>query len=467
MNKATVVIPAKDEGGTIAEVVRAAKKARWVDEVIIVDGHSTDDTVKEAKLVGAKIVTQSKKLYPGKGIAMHDGFMAASNDIIAFVDADIVNIGPNMLEQLIEPILNDEADFVKGTFERAAGRVTELVAKPLLNMFFPEVAVFSQPLSGEIAGKRWVFERAKFEENWGVDVGLLIDAVRAGARVKEIHIGFKDHIMKPLLDLREMAHQVAETIIKRAEKQNAIKDIVWVSPPRYMITHHKAVKIKPKLRLAVFDFDGTLIDGRIIDRLAEKFGFTEELETIRKKVPSGHKQSMEIAKLLKGLKIQDLLNTAKEMPLMPGTKKVLRELKNKGCFIGIISDSYRRAIEAKMNGLPVDYIIANELDVQDGIFMGSIRMPFGWTKKDGCLKHSVCKLAAMKRLAEEVGVEMSEISAIGNGDVDTCMIEAAGFGIAFNPNSVGPIEVADVVIKGKHLGKILEHLRRHFDMKIL
>ena len=459
--KATVVIPAKDEGGTIAEVVHAAKQARWVDKVIVVDGHSTDNTVEEARRAGARVITQSKRRYPGKGVAMRDGFEAALTDIVVFVDADIVNIGPQMLEQLIEPIVKGEADFVKGMFERTAGRVTELVAKPLLQMFFPEAAGFSQPLSGEIAGRRWVFEHVKFEENWGVDVGILIDAVRSGARVKEVHIGFKGHLMKPLFDLKEMAQQVAETIIKRAAKQDVIKDLAWISPPRHWIAHHgPAEKVKkPKAKLVAFDFDGTLVDGRVIDVMAQKFNFTEELERVRKAMPSGHKQSSEIAKLLKGIKLHDMLRIVKEMPLMPGAEEVLQELKSKGCYIGIISDSYRRAVEARMNGLPVDFIVANELDVRDGVFTGGVHMPFGWVEKEGCLKHSVCKLTALRRLAEGAGADMEEIVAVGNGDVDTCMVEAAGLGIAFNPNSVRLVEAADVVIKEKDLRRILEHAR--------
>jgi len=129
---------------------------------------------------------QSRRGYPAKGITMRDGLREARNAVIAYVDADIVNIGPEKIEQLIEPVKKDEADFIKGTFERAEGRVTELVAKPLLKMFFPELASFSQPLSGEIAAKRWVFEQIRFEENWGVDVGILIGVVRLGVRVREV-----------------------------------------------------------------------------------------------------------------------------------------------------------------------------------------------------------------------------------------------------------------------------------------
>ena len=462
--KVTVIIPAKDEGATIAEVVRAAKQARLVDKVIVVDGHSTDNTVEEARRAGARVITQSKRCYPGKGVAMRDGFEVALTDIIAFIDADIVNIDPKMLEQLIEPIIKDEADFVKGTFERAGGRVTELVARPLLQMFFPEAAGFSQPLSGEIAGKRWVFERVKFEANWGVDIGILIDAVRSGARVKEVHIGFKDHLMKPLSDLREMAQQVAETIIKRAAKRDVIKGLAWISPPRYRITHHEpATKVKtPAAKLAVFDFDDTLVDGRVIDKIAQKFNLVEELETVRKTTSPGHVQSLKIAKLLKGIKLQDMLQVAKEMSLTPNAEKTLHELKKAGCNVAIVSDSYRRAIEAATSGLPIDFIVANELEVEDGVLTGNLRMPFGWAKKEGCLKHSVCKLTALKRIAEEIGADMKEVVAVGNGDVDTCMIEAAGLGIAFNPTSVRLIEIADVVIKEKDLQKVLGHIRQHF-----
>jgi len=205
-----------------------------------------------------------------------------------------------------------------------------------------------------------------------------------------------------------------------------------------------------------------LVDGRVIDKIAQKFNLIEELETVRKTAPPGHVQSLKIAKLLKGTKLQDVLQAAKEMSLMPGAEKTLRELKKVGCNIGIISDSYRRAIEAATGELPIDFIVANELEVEDGVLTGNLRMPFGWAKKEGCLRHSVCKLAALKRFAEELGAEIKEVVAIGDGDVDTCIVEAAGLGIAFNPTSIRLIETADVVIKEKDLQKILEHVRQRF-----
>jgi len=222
----SVIFPTKNRARYVKRSVRAAFKAKNVKEVIIVDGGSTDNTVEAAEKEGARVIIQSKLTYPGKGVAMRDGAYLAEGDIVVFLDIDIKNIGPEFVEKLAEPIMRGEAEFVKGCFERAAGRVTELVAKPLLKMFYPELAKFSQPLSGEIAGLRQVFYKINFEEGWGVDVGLLIDLYKAGVKMVEQHLGYKDHEMKPLHALTDMAYQVAEAILKRAIEDKAV-DKVW------------------------------------------------------------------------------------------------------------------------------------------------------------------------------------------------------------------------------------------------
>ena len=162
------------------------------------------------------MIVQTKLIYPGKGIAMRDGAYMASHDVVVFVDIDIKNFEPSFIEKLTEPVLEGRADFVKGRYKRKAGRVTELVAKPLLRMFYPELAGFKQPLSGEIAGTRKFFYEVEFEPGWGVDVGLLIDAFRLKKRIVEVDLGYREHEMKPLHMLTDMAYQVAEAILKRA-----------------------------------------------------------------------------------------------------------------------------------------------------------------------------------------------------------------------------------------------------------
>jgi len=218
----SLVLPTKNEAKFVKKAIEAAKKAKFVGEVVVVDGGSTDGTPEIARRLGARVVFQSQLRYPGKGVAMRDGFYFAKHDVVAFVDADIKNITPEFIEKLCEPVVKGEADFAKGTFGRKAGRVTELVAKPLLRLFYPELLRFSQPLSGEIAGTRDAFNAVSWEPGWGVDVGILIDVCKAGFRVVEVDLGFKDHDMKPLHLLTEMAYEVAEAILKRAARDGKL-----------------------------------------------------------------------------------------------------------------------------------------------------------------------------------------------------------------------------------------------------
>ncbi|MEZ0290082.1 MAG: glycosyltransferase [Sulfolobales archaeon] len=233
----SLVIPAKNEARFIERVIRVAKRIREIREIIVVDGGSVDKTPEIARRLGAKVVYQSQYRYPGKGIAMRDGFYYSTGEIVVYVDADIKNISEEFLRRLFQPILDGVADFVKGAFARRAGRVTELVAKPLLRLFYPELSKFSQPLSGEIAGLRKAFEVVEWEPGWGVDIGILIDVYRAGLRVVEIDLGFKEHDMKPLEMLTEMAYEVAETIIRRALRDKKIT----VSEAEKLLSEYKKI----------------------------------------------------------------------------------------------------------------------------------------------------------------------------------------------------------------------------------
>jgi len=122
----TVIIPALNEEKTIRQVVHLANNSAHVSEVIVVDDKSMDNTVAEARKEGATVITSTKL---GKGASMRDGILLAKNEIIAFLDADIISYSKDVVELLTEPIVKDKTDFVKSYFTRQAGRVTELVAK--------------------------------------------------------------------------------------------------------------------------------------------------------------------------------------------------------------------------------------------------------------------------------------------------------------------------------------------------
>ena len=209
----SIVIPAYNEEATVAKVVSVARKLSYVDEVIVVDDGSTDRTVEEAENAGATVI--SHIMNEGKGSAIKTGFKYSHGNIVAFIDADVSNFTSEKIDKIIRPILEDRTDITKTKFARESGRVTELTAKPLLGFFFPELS-YEQPLSGQFAGKRSALNKIRFEKDYGVDVGIVLDADVHGIKILEVDIGEICHDMSPLADLNKMANEVVRTIIDRA-----------------------------------------------------------------------------------------------------------------------------------------------------------------------------------------------------------------------------------------------------------
>lgn len=211
--KVTVIIPARNEEKTIQKVVKLVQKSKLVNQIIVVDNNSLDNTAKLAKNAGAYVVHCAQQ---GKGYAMEEGLKHSINDIVVYIDADISNYSKDLILRLSEPILSKKADFVKSMFDRTGGRVTELVAKPMLEILFPEMYKFSQPLSGMIAGRKSFFEQIVFEKDYGVDIGILLDMIHINARIKEVHIGTIKNVSQHWQSLEKMSREVIKAIIKRA-----------------------------------------------------------------------------------------------------------------------------------------------------------------------------------------------------------------------------------------------------------
>ena len=212
MQNITVIIPAHNEGLFIDKVLNIVKKNTLVNDIIVVDNLSTDDTAAVSKKCGARVVCCTDQ---GKGYAMETGLSEAKNEVIVFLDGDIINYSENIISNLATPILNDEADFIKSTFDRASGRVTALVALPLIQILYPDIYPFSQPLSGIICGKKSFFNKLTFEKDYGVDIGILLDMIKINARVLEVSIGKLENNSQGWRALEKMAKEVAGAILRR------------------------------------------------------------------------------------------------------------------------------------------------------------------------------------------------------------------------------------------------------------
>ena len=209
------------------------------------------------------------------------------------------------------------------------------------------------------------------------------------------------------------------------------------------------------IKLVVFDMDGTLLADRLIFALADKFGFRKKLETIMEGNSPEYEKTRRIASLLEGIRLEQFYHALSLIPLSVGAESAVRELKQRGYILAIISDSYTLATEWLKERLGFDYTIANELSTENGRLTGEIKMPLGWDKaKERCLRHSVCKLTALVNLSQETGVPLGRCVAIGDNLADACMLEAAGLGIAFNPKHPRVEEAADAVVT-EDLSRIL------------
>jgi glucosyl-3-phosphoglycerate synthase len=235
--KVVTIFPTKNEESTIESVVNVASTSKFNPEVIVVDAYSSDSTADLAKKAGAIVIQQPEQIFPGKGNAMKAGLREAvrnrAADIALFLDADIRNLSSEWIDKLVEALLQNNCDMSRGFYQRQPrdAAVTKLIARPMLNIFFPELSHFEQPLSGEVCARRQMWERLLSvpgsPDGWGIDIWFLIETAMLGYHGKEVFLGSKNHTSyedykEDVVKLSKMAEQVEITIIREAIKYGRI-----------------------------------------------------------------------------------------------------------------------------------------------------------------------------------------------------------------------------------------------------
>ncbi|HEY2301599.1 MAG TPA: glucosyl-3-phosphoglycerate synthase [Acidimicrobiales bacterium] len=247
----SVCLPAKDEEATIGPILevlrgRLMDDQPLVDEVVVIDDGSVDATARVAADAGAHVFAAAEVLAEygtdgGKGQAMWKGLHVTNGDIVAFCDADVANFGPEFVTGTVGPLLlRDDVAFVKAFYERPldgrageGGRVTELVARPLISLLFPHLASLVQPLAGECAARREVLEQVPFVSGYGVDLGLLIDvSERFGAgSIVQCDLGRRVHRNRPLSELSLQAMAIIQLALARvgtaADLVEGVSGLPW------------------------------------------------------------------------------------------------------------------------------------------------------------------------------------------------------------------------------------------------
>ncbi len=256
----SVVIPARNEEATVGVIVTAIRRylvddIPLVDELLVVNSRSTDATAEVAAAAGATVVCQDEMTrglpqLDGKGDALWAGLAAASGDVVAFVDADLRAFSPHFVTGLIGPLLTDSSvAFVKGFYHRpfvgsagmepdGGGRVTELMARPLLSMFWPSLGGFVQPLAGEYAGRRTVLSQIPFVSGYGVEIAMLIDLLGLVGldALAQVDLGERLHRHQNTEALGRMSAQILYTVWSRLHRRGLVAE---PHPPTALLTQFR------------------------------------------------------------------------------------------------------------------------------------------------------------------------------------------------------------------------------------
>ncbi|MEE1755657.1 glucosyl-3-phosphoglycerate synthase [Streptomyces sp. SP18CS02] len=242
--RVSVVLPALNEEATVGEIVTVIRRELMsaevplVDELVVIDSGSTDRTAEVAAAAGARVVARDAILpripaVPGKGEVLWRSLLVTGGDVVCFVDADLREFSADFVTGIVGPLLTDPSvEFVKAMYERPlgdapgqGGRVTELVARPLLNLHWPQLAGFVQPLGGEYAARRSLLERLPFPVGYGVELGLLVDALHTVGldALAQVDVGVRLHRHQDDRALGRMAAAIYRTAQLRLSRGHLVR----------------------------------------------------------------------------------------------------------------------------------------------------------------------------------------------------------------------------------------------------
>ncbi|MET7701604.1 MULTISPECIES: glucosyl-3-phosphoglycerate synthase [unclassified Streptomyces] len=239
----SVVLPALNEEETVGEIVAVIRhdlmhQVPLVDEIVVVDSGSTDRTSAVAAAAGARVVHRDEILpripaVPGKGEVLWRSLLVTGGDIVCFIDADLKEFSSDFVSGIVGPLLTEPGvDLVKAMYDRPlgsaagqGGRVTELMARPLLNMHWPQLAGFVQPLGGEYAARRSLLEQLPFPVGYGVELGMLVDALHLVGldALAQVDVGVRKHRHQDGQALGRMAAAIYRTAQLRLARGHLIR----------------------------------------------------------------------------------------------------------------------------------------------------------------------------------------------------------------------------------------------------
>jgi glycosyltransferase involved in cell wall biosynthesis len=419
----TILIPAYNEEKTVRKVLKIAMSAPNVGQILLVDDGSTDKTLEKATGLSPLIDIISHRVNKGKGAAVRTGIALAKFENVLFLDADLVNITADKIYALVEPLLKNEADFVKASFSRARGRVTEMAVKPMMQILFPN-NYFEQPISGQFAAKLSFLKEITIVENWGLDIGILLDAISKKLRIIEVFIGELDHKAQSDHSLATMSEQVLYTMIQ------------------------KAGLLSSKYKLILFAFDESLIKNYSLLNMMKFVGkekeFTELEESFTDKEILPLEYYTHVAQLLEGVSVDALRKYANTLELRTYAADIIERLQSRRFKVGIIGMHFEPIVKVIAAKLKVEHVESLGIKVKDKVCTGELTRKstlqwFSTSLQQGYFN-------AMNLIAKEAKTDLQSTIAVMSGPESLPMVGPAGLSVAYRSKDKGLKKAADKTI---------------------
>jgi len=425
--KFSAVVPAYNEAERCEHVICELLKTDNLEELIFVNDGSTDNT---------ETIVQKYKDNPlfvyikhpnnlGKGAALKTGVNVAKNDIILFLDADLENITSEKISKIVLPVINDKVDVARGAFTRERGRVTEYAVKPMMQILFPE-SHYKQPISGQVCAKKEFLKKINFEDRYGVDIGILFDAIQEGQRIIEVDIGELIHKANPGSNITEMSRQVLETMIR------------------------KAGLIQHKYKLVVFTLDETLIARSVLKNIYISLGLGNKVkkfnsQLMHNEISSG-KYIKNMAKALKGTSLEKIEKIINEVPLTQYAPEVIGALQRRRYKVVIISSNFSPIVQciAKRLGIDQNSVDCIHLEQKDGMLTGKISPASQkrWFDK----KNNITFEPSLKKILRANKIKAAETIMVANSPKAIPLQNTVGLSVAYNPKNKKLRNIADKTI---------------------
>ena len=424
LGQISVIIPSFNEATRFSRVVDECLKLSDIEEIILVDDGSTDDTEAKAKKIGDKrFVYLRHKANKGKGAALQTGLKKAKNEIVLFLDADLMNITSEKIKKIYLPVLKGEIDLARGSFKLSRGRVTELAVKPMMKILFPDL-YFDQPISGQVCAKKEFLETIDFESKWGVDIGILLDAISSGQRIVEVDIGRLEHKARSLEEKAEMAEQVLEMMIK------------------------KAGLIQHKYKLVIFTLDNTLIKKDSFREVLQKLKFDKKLLDLNDRTSKGSSEFSQFitkaAALFKDKDPEQITQACQNIIFSKYAKEVINSLKKRRYQVAISSSNFSPLVLPLAKELGIELVDCVEIEEKKGRFTGQLTADAKkrWCRTD--LEESFRN--SFLRILKKAKVSASETILVVNSPKCVSLFDKVGLSIAFRPTETLLAEKADKTI---------------------